>query len=785
MDKIKKSSSLKGYTTVDNISFFVLLVVLFFLPIFFLPFLQISLLSGKGFLVFIGVAISFFFWLLARLMEGKISFPKQKLLTIALSIPVILLVSSLFSPSFRGSMGGDAFEITTVVGSIILFLILFLSSVYFQNKQRIFLALGSIGASFALVSIFTILDLFLHISSKFSKVFVEINGGTLLGSWNDMALFAGFVTVLSIVSIEMLPLAIKRRWTLYTLLTLSLFFLAISNFLTAWLMVGIFSLFIFIYSLSFLKEEKNTVIRFPTASFVTVLVCLLFILANNFFGAFLSKKLNIDSSVVRPSVYSTYGVAKSIFIKKAVIGVGPNRFPQAWDFYKSADINNTKFWNASFVGGFGWIPSFAVTTGVIGFLAWLSLLVIFLCKGFKSMFVSTIDRSATFIFVSSFLCATYLWIASVLYFTNITSVALAFLMSGLCIGSWSIKKDKNISISFMSEPRMSFFSLIAFVVLMIGVVSGGYFFIEKFASIIYFEKAIYGQTGSQNLIVDNAEMNMIKAIELYPTDMYYRSLSQVYIGKFNNLIGQKELSSEALKPELQSLVANAENSGMMAVKIDGKNYLNWIALAQVYQSFISAGIQGSYDSTVSSYEKAIALNPKNPSIYFSLAKVELSQKNIDKAKTYVASANTLKPDYIDGLVLLGQYYENIGNPIEALNYYKQATIVSVSSAPAFFNLGYFYYKNGNYIDAVGDFERAVILDPINIQYRYYLGLSYNKVGQKDRALAQLEYLLVLNPGNKEIQTMISNIQAGISDTPTASVQTVTAPETKTITVKKK
>ena len=760
MDKNKKSASRKSFVIFDTVSFYILLAVLFLLPLFFLPALQISLLTGKGFLVAIGTSLSLFFWLLARLVEGKIRFPQYRVLWAAAGLPLALFLSALFSPYFRGSVGGSGFEVATVAGSLVLFAMLFLSAVFFQEQRRVFVVLGALGASFVLVSLFHLGELFFGLMDFFPRVFGEVAGGTLLGSWSDLALFAGLMAIFSLVAVEMLPLGRKQKWTLYVFLLLALFFLAVSNFLIVWLLVGLFALFIFVYALSFLKEEKGAVSRFPTVSFVAVLVCLVFVLANNFFGAYLSNKFRVVSSEVRPSVVSTYGIATSALSKSPVVGVGPNRFSQAWDLYKTKEVNNTRFWSTSFTGGFGWIPSFAVTTGILGVLAWLTLLVLFIGKGFKYMFVALSDRPLSFVLVSSFLGALYLWMIALVYLPNITSIALAFVMTGLCIGSWSIKKAKNVSFSFLDDPRTSFFSILALVALMIGVVWGGYLFTEKFVSVVYFEKAVYGPADSQLMVVDNAEKNMLRAIALHPSDMYYRTLAQVYIGKFNLLLRQTDLSVDALKPELQAAVQNAESAAQRAVSMDGRNYLNWVALGQVYESFMPVGIQSSYESAVASYDRAVGLNPNNPSLYLSLANIELNRKNIEKARSYINRSLEVKGDMPDGLLLLARYQEGAGNAAAALDLYKQGFAIAPSSPEAASSLGYYQYKNGRYSDAVGPFERATVLAPSDMQIRYYLAMSYAKAGQKEQALRQFEYLLTLNPGNKDIENSISNIRAG-------------------------
>ena len=267
------------------------------------------------------------------------------------------------------------------------------------------------------------------------------------------------------------------------------------------------------------------------------------------------------------------------------------------------------------------------------------------------------------------------------------------------------------------------------------------------------------------MAIDNAEISLTKAIALYPNDTYYRSLSKLYISKFNALVAQDSISDEALKPELQQAVANAETTGRQAIKIDSKNYLNWLSLAEVYEAFVPVGINGAYENSASSFAQAIELSPKNPSIYISMANLELHKKNETKAKEYVDKSLSIKPNYGVGYILLAKYQENIGNFASAQSYYRLAVETDPSSSDGYFRLGYFLYSRGNFADAVGPLERAVILDPSNMQYRYYLALGYSKSGKTQQAISQLEYLQQLNPGSKEIQAALSAVKSGTSTEP--------------------
>ena len=66
------------------------------------------------------------------------------------------------------------------------------------------------------------------------------------------------------------------------------------------------------------------------------------------------------------------------------------------------------------------------------------------------------------------------------------------------------------------------------------------------------------------------------------------------------------------------------------------------------------------------------MNPESPSLKLNLAQVAFSAGNVAQAKTYAEAALTLKPDYVDALVVLSQIAKSQGDTATALAYAQQA-----------------------------------------------------------------------------------------------------------------
>ena len=65
-----------------------------------------------------------------------------------------------------------------------------------------------------------------------------------------------------------------------------------------------------------------------------------------------------------------------------------------------------------------------------------------------------------------------------------------------------------------------------------------------------------------------------------------------------------------------------------------------------------------------------------------------------------------------------------------------------------------------YTGAVSALERAIELNSAYANAKYFLGLSYSKLGRRADAIKQFEGLKATNPDNKEIDLILTNLNAG-------------------------
>lgn len=658
----------------DRISFWSLFLTVTLLPIFFLPFTSVPADTSKGLLLVLGLVISIIFWAAARFSDGKIILPKSPVLLAGLGIVVAFLGASLFSSAKSVSFFGTMFDIGTFWFMFAAFLFMFVSALVIRDSKKGRMLLLGIMTSSILALLFQFVRFFAPLDLSFG-VLGNVKTANLIGSWNSFGIVASLTAFVSLFVIEFFQVSQKWiKWLLGSFVIFSMFMSAAVNFPLVWELLGIFSLIIFVYKISVSHKQvennqenrEDTKKSFPIFSFSLVLVCLLFFMSGRFIGSSIPNALQLRDVEVSPSFTTTMMVTKEVLVKSPIFGAGPNRFNEVWSMHKPATINASLFWDTSFVSSSGLVPTFFSTTGFVGILAWVLFFVLFIITGVKFL-SSSIRNNLNPEAIIFFLASLYLFIASLFYSTGVTVFLLAFAFCGVFVGLYTSTKEKgSINLSFLDDPRKSFFSILFLVLLMVVSAGVSFKYIERFASVFYFSNAVRAES------IERAESSIQKAILLYSNDLYLRTYSQVYLAKLNSLVNKGTQLTDQEQALLQSSFTEAVNGATSATTYNANNYLNFQALGDVYSTVAVLGVEDAPAKAIEAYTTASSLNPVNPGLKLAVARVYLADNKTKEAKDFANEAMTLKPDFIEGLILLSQIEKKNGNNSLAISYAEQA-----------------------------------------------------------------------------------------------------------------
>lgn len=760
----------------DRIAFIIFQVVLFFAPIFFIPSTSVPFQTGKAAFILYGVTAALAAYLVARLRDGRFELPRSWFYWSAGILAVAYTLAAIFSGNAGTSLAGANFELGTLAFFLPSLVLFALVPLVVRSQEQVFYSYATLLGSFFVLGLFHLVRFIFGADALDFGLFASATAN-FVGKWNDLGIFFGLTTILSLVTLEKATLGRLVKGLVYAAFVVSLAMLVVINFAPIWISLAVLSLVFFVYKLSFDRQEGALGARVPYHALVVLVLSVLFIFAGSKVGGLLADSLGTTQVEVRPSWGATLDIAQSSLAENPVFGVGPNRFSTEWLRSKPEGINGTLFWNVDFNYGIGFVPSFLTTTGIVGFAAVLAFLVLFVLLAVKALLRQGAAPFSRYLVLSSLFASVYLWIFSVVYVPSIAIWILTLAVSGLFIAS--LREDRALEVktySIEGRPAASFVSVLLVILALIAAISFAYFVTVKLLANVYFQKGIAAVNASANL--DEGEANIGRAISLSPADTYYQSLAELYLLRLNQLLNDDKVTQSEAQSRFQALLGTAIQAAQAAVAADPTNYQNHLVLGRVFEAVVPLNIEGAYDSAKKAYEAALAENPSSPEINLILARLEVAKKDNAAAKDYIAKALEQKSDYADAIFLLSQIQIAESDVPNAIKSVEAVATLNPTDPGIFFQLGLLYYNQKNYQMAVLALERAVTLSPQYANAKYFLGLAYYQTGDKARSLAQFKDLAVSNPDSEEVKAAITALEAGKSPIP-ATPNEVPVKETTT------
>ncbi len=744
----------------------ILVVIFGLLPLLFIPTVTAPFDYTKFFVVIVGIFLALVLYSLSVLRSGTMSIGVSYTLCALWVTAGIAFISSLLSGDFKDSLIGDFFSVHSTVFVAVLALIPTVWVLLRAGKANVMRMYVLLSVSTLILVVYHVLRIIFGANFLSFGVFTG-NVSTPVGSWNDLALFLGLTTILSLIALQQLNLTKIGRILFAGVTFVSLAMLGIINFFLVWVVLGLTSLVMIVYLLgkdrftsgqpSFIAQEKS----FNGISFATMLVVfitsVLFFVSGSTLGGALSKMTGISYVEVRPTLEATADIARNVYRENAFLGIGTNKFTDAWRLYKDNSINITPFWNTDFNAGNGYITTFFVTTGVLGGVAWLVFLILFLITGVRRLLGAIEgDRTWHFIGVSSFVSALYIWGMSLVYVPGVVILLLGALCTGVALSSFGALSSLQPRVLVVGANRKSGFILtLAVIVVIIGSVSVLYAAGRHYSSVFTFNESVLAM--QQGKSIDELEKQVSDAYRLSSSDIFARRIAEYQLTRMNNL-AQIQSPTEEEQKQFLSAMEIGINAAQEAIRIDGQEPLNWSVLGGIYSVLATLNVEGAKDRALEAYAKSRELNPKNPLPHLESAVVEGRSGNFDGARGYIAEAVNLKPNFTEAFYFLSQLEIATGN-IEAAIASTRSIITLEPQNPArYYQLGVLESARDNANGAITAFEKAIAIDQNYANARYLLALVYDEAGRSEEAQRQLEIVLELNPGNEVVAGLINTIK---------------------------
>jgi tetratricopeptide (TPR) repeat protein len=768
LEKDKLAASLK------SLSQGILVLVFALLPIFFIPGVFTSLGLMKVYMVVIGVFSAIVFLSLSILRSGSIAVVVPPALAFYWLFTVIAIASAFLSGDTQDALYGNAIEVHTAGFLVLLGLVMTISMSFGSSKAaitRLFIALGISALLLQLVHVFR-----LFFGPDFLS-FGVFNSPTVsvLGSFNDLAIFSGLVTLITLIVVQQMFLTTLNKILSGVLVASSLILLSIINFYAVWLTIGFISLLMFLYLISkdtWMKGAEEDSI--PTSKFVLALVgvvCLfsaIFVISGDLVGNAISRATNISYLEIRPSVGATIDITKSVISENALLGVGPNRFEDAWRQYKNPVINQTAFWNTNFSAGSGYVPTLFVTTGIAGGASFVLFLLAFLYLGYRTLFsVKVKDAGWYLVGTITFISALYLWLMAIIYVPGVTILLLTALMTGISFAVYLSNNSSTGVVIDVTSNKQYGLLLIAAVLLVIIASTLSVISVSKqfLANVNYANTVIAFQSGSSVIEVDQ---KLSISQDLNNQDLFVSERAQLRFTELVTLNSQDPADVD--QQRYTGLLSEGISLAEQAILLDSTNPANYILLSNFYGLLDPAQFDGIRERTESMFNRARELDPTNPSYLVFRAQYMARIGDLESTRKDLLEAISIKNNYTDALFLLSQLDIQEGNTESAIAVTRSIISIEPNNPTRYFQLGILEATNNNLEAAIKAFETAVGLDNNYANARYFLALAYLDTDRKDDALVQLRIVEESNPDSELIKNSIQQIESGDYQRPQSSNQ---------------
>lgn len=750
---------------------YILLVVAIVSSVAFWPSKYVGMDIIKTFIISFGTFVSLLLFTIQIFKKKSLILPSKPLVYTSLLLLVSAVLSTFLNPSLSRAFFGQGFEVNTISFILALFACAFLFFQFVKEDSE-----KSIVFYTGLVSVFIVVSLLAILRIIFGADFLTLSvllnkTSTIFGGWNSLGFFSILVSIIVLLAIRFLsPSKMIKTWY-WIIVTLSVVMSLFVNDSRVWALSAIVYFIITIY-MTYSRDigSQNSGSKwFQKISWIPFIAFILF----SFMyikGADLIRpvdsRIGLDHFELSLPWQMTLDVASDSLKYQPIFGNGANHFTKAFLEHKPTALNASDFWQAEFGYGFGWLPTFLVTGGLVTSALWLILLVFLGIHIVKTLRNLPKDNGARFIILSSGFGSLYLWLVSIIYVPSQALLFITFALTGIFVAISSHHKDESLHIVLdkSSKLKTSLFTAILIIFAVVSIVFGLQS-LKKIIAIYYLNSGI--NIMAQKTDADLADVKFAKAIMFDSSDIYWQARAEAGMTKVSRLINtapknRSASTTEALANQISDLIIKSLSYSRKAVSADPYNYYNHISEARVLEVAANLKMKDAYENAIVAYNNAISANPSNPAIYLSLSQFLFSQGKLDEALQAAGKALTLKNNYLDAAFLVSQIQASKGNINEAITAGQVAVQINPNNPIAYFQLGLLYYYAKNYEYASQAMSIALKLQPDYANAKYFLGLSYARLNKTDLAIQQFIELDKANPDNPEIMSILSALRAGRS-----------------------
>jgi tetratricopeptide (TPR) repeat protein len=172
--------------------------------------------------------------------------------------------------------------------------------------------------------------------------------------------------------------------------------------------------------------------------------------------------------------------------------------------------------------------------------------------------------------------------------------------------------------------------------------------------------------------------------------------------------------------------------------------------AEAYNDLGNALLQKrQVDEAIVQFNKALTIQPGRAATYNNLGNALLQKRQVDEAIVQFNKALTIQPDFADACNDLGNALLQKGQVNKAIVQFKKALAIQPDFTTAFNNLGNALLQTGQVDEAIVQFKKALAIQPDYVEAHYDLGKALLQKGQTDEAMVHFQTTIRIRPDYAE------------------------------------
>ena len=508
------------------------ITVVAFLPIFFIPYIINPLVNSKLILFLFFALINVLAFVVYSLKKKSWEFVKTPLTLPLLGFALLVIISSLVSHQY-------------------------------PNKQLV----GLGGAYLGFVSIILLTPTL--IKNKFNRSFIWAN--------NFAALILSILSIFQLFGLGIAPLI--NRFSALGLPNNLAFSLSGATFISIQ--------FLSVVLLSNVFDAKNwkrsLFIKINSAIMAIALGINIWAVLPGGEAKFQSLSLNASASIAKDSL---------TFTKNALFGYGPDSYGNAYNILKPIWVNGLSYWQFTFDSAFNLPLTIIVSAGLIAFLFYM----LFLWKAFTVLKKSNEQELFLKAFIFGFLIWQFFAPINLVMLALLAMALAFFIASHqdqYKKVSFNVHHLSDFLNRGRLTRIRKYIFLVSNVVIIVGLFFGFYVSAKTFLAYHLLYKSNVSVT--KNEIAKAYEYHRDAKILAPQIDMIRRSYSLINL-QIAIALSNKAGITPAEQEQVLQLVNQAIREAKAATVLDPANYQNWLVLAQIYMQLLDTTSQATQEA---------------------------------------------------------------------------------------------------------------------------------------------------------------------------------------------